>query len=1101
MHLASRRIRKYVTFAFILISVVSTQLVYAQDQETATLSGTVLDENGKPIPDAIIRFFGPEYTRGRTTTDSSGNFQLVVDREGEYDLFVVCNRSETPGVDYVPSYWETYLQLGSTSTFTFVLEKGASLYLDEELRFVESSNPADYFTFTVRRPNGDPLGGKYSVYTYGSRTSLGWLFGFDQRLVVVPADKEVIIEAYAEIEEPWVYHTFSIRPKTGHFKLSQGEMLRVDIREHTIDFNVASLRQMLDSAFSLLKDADYAGFLVTIERQDLLDAYGLIDASLLSVQKDLYDESFAELRRAYILTSRTLEGLQGLLQVGYQSALVLSLLFVFIASASSYLVSERENRVEMMAQGRKKLSFSLNLLIAILFYAVLFSSFYFSYPGCRLVPQTTLIPTAFVALILGQLVVARSPRAFSEKKGESHSIQHRSAIIAAFSMACRNLRRRKLRTVLTLANTMILIFAFITFTSISPGYGLVSQPLRPTISIDALLAVNIPVESGLPFSPLSSSFITWLESQPNVTLISPKAENMPTGITSPIGYLYSKSGERFHVQGIIGIVPSVEAEFTGINNTVTDGNYLQDDDHQGILMSSSFRERLNVGDRLYGLEKEFVIKGFFDESGLENLRDVGGQTFIPRYLDMSGVALPCSGDQVIIVIYDTALTLPGVVISRVCAQLENPSAEEYSDFAQMIALTREYEVYVSHPNSLYMLYVGGYVEEKGVGLLPFLLLLVIANISASMLGSVKERRDEIASLSSVGLNPTHIAALFVAEAAVIGFIGGGLGYLLGISGYRLAAVPLFGALQVREKASAEWGLIALLISGAASILASLIPSMQASTIVTPSLLRKWRIGGSERPTEAGRPWVIDLPIRLLPRELEPFTGFMLERLREGSSRTADKVDFVTGVRLEETSDSGPLRRLSFDYYPQPAVRSRNELVIEQVGSGHLNVKLLCLPVQNAEDAVRGSATHVRNFILEWNAKTFEVATPYDPSLGQLYNLVNTYDPTTLYIITADPDLMEKLDPLRNVLVIEGLRPPKFVISRVDPLDIEQCMKAAEELVSRADIVCVSGGPDALCTALAINAKIQKKTMCFVVDPRPMKLRMEDPFQVLKVVNM
>ena len=1101
MNSRSNHICGSVAFALIFILLLSTRLVHAQEQETATLTGMVVDENNEPIPNAMIRVVGPRYLRRQATTDSSGRFHVVVDREGWYSVYAMCNRSETPGVDYVPSVWETYLQLGSTATFTFPLERGASLHVDEELWFVESSEPVEDCTFTVTRPNGEPLGGRYSVYTYGSESYLFWLFGFSPRLVIVPADTEVVISATAEIDSPRVSRTFTIRGKTGHFKLSRGEALHVDIREHTLDFNVANLREMLDSAFSLLKDADYAGFLVTLERQDLLDSYGLIDSSLLSVKKGLYDESFAELRRAYILTSRTLDGLQGLLQVGYQSAFVLSFLFVFVASASAYLISQRESSVEMMAQGRRKLSFSLNLLTAVIIYAVLFSSFYFSYPGCRLVPQTILIPTALVALILGQLIVAASPRAFSEKKGESSSIQFRSAIIVAFSMACRNLRRRKLRTVLTLANTMILIFAFITFTSISPGYGLISQPLRPAIPVDALLTMNLPVESSLPFSPLSTSFITWLESQPNVTLISPKAENIPSGVTNPVGFLYSKSGERFYVQGVIGIVPSVEAEFTGINNTVTDGNYLQDDDHQGILMSSSLRERLKVGDRLYGFEKEFVIKGFFDESALENFRDVGGQTFIPRYLDIGGAALPCSGDQVIIVIYDTALTLPRVVISRVVVQLESPDEQEYSDFAQVIALTREYAVYISHPNSLHMMYLGGYVEEQGVGLLPFLLLLVTANISASMMGSVKERRDEIASLSSVGLNPTHIAALFVAEAAIIGFIGGGLGYLLGISGYRLAAAPFFGALQVREKASSEWGLIALLISGAASILASLIPSMQASTIVTPSLLRKWRIGGSERPTEAGRPWVIDLPIRLLPRELEPFTGFMLERLREGSSRTADKVDFVTGVRLEETSDSGPLRRMSFDYYPTPAVRSRNELVIEQAGSGHLDVKLLCLPAQNAEEAVRGAATYVRSFILEWNAKTFEVASPYDPSLSQLYTLVNTYDPTTLYIITTEPNLMERLDPLKSVLIMEGLRPPKFVISRVDPLDIEECMKAAKELVTRANIVCVSGGPDALCTALAINAKIQKKTMCFVIDPRPMRARTDDPFQVLKVVNM
>ena len=63
------------------------------------------------------------------------------------------------------------------------------------------------------------------------------------------------------------------------------------------------------------------------------------------------------------------------------------------------------------------------------------------------------------------------------------------------------------------------------------------------------------------------------------------------------------------------------------------------------------------------------------------------------------------------------------------------------------------------------------------------------------------------------------------------------------------------------------------------------------------------------------------------------------------------------------------------------------------------------------------------------------------------------------------------------------------------------MKTAEELASRADVVCISGEPDALCTALAINATIKKKTICFVIDPRPMKIRMKNPFRTLKIVNI
>ena len=1089
---------RYLVPTFIVIFLVSSQLLYVQGQKTATLTGTVLDENREPVRNAIIKVWGPGYFRDQARTDSSGSFQLLIIREGWYSVYATCDRSETSGVDYVPSLWETYLQLGSTATFTFTLERGASLYLDGELRFVESSKPADYCRFTVTHPNREPLSEKYSVYTYGSGTDLVRRFGLSEKLIVIPADTEVAIRVDARIPSPRIWHSFTIRGKPGYFKLSQGETLHVDGMEYVLDFDVEKTKQTWDSAFYLLKDAEHVGFLVSAERQDLLNAYSMIDASLLSMKKRSYDEAFANLRNAYVLSSGTIERLQGLIQISSQSALLLMPIFVFIASSSAYLITERKRSIEIFTQERKKFSLSINLLISILFYSILICTFYLAYPGCRLISQSVFLTATILALVMGQVAVTALPYAFSEKKGEGQSIQFGSAVIVAFSMACRNLRRRKLRTIMSLANMMILVFGFITFTSISAGFGLVTQSLRPSIPQHAILIRDKGEGPENPFLPLPSSFLTWLQNQPNITLISPKAESIPGG---SLGNLYTRSGKKFLIRGILGIVPSVEVNFTHVNEVIVSGDYLQDDDLKGVLICSSLNELLDVhvGDKLYGFDREFTIRGFFDEEAIETLKDVDGRLLIPRCVipGRDGI-VACSGDKVIIVNYNVSFSLPRVILSRVNVQLKNPSFQQYSEFARIIALNREYRVYVSHPNSLYLQYLGDYVEEKGVGLIPFLMILVVLNISAMMLGSVSERKNEIASLSSVGLNPTHISALFIAEAAVIGFIGGGLGYLLGMLGYRTALTTWFGALQVREKASAEWGLISLFLSGFTAIIASVIPALRASTIVTPSLLMKWSISKAVKPRETGQPWVLDLPVKLRARELEPFMGFIQKRIRESSMTGYSTTD----ISLKET-DRGPSKRLTFKYSEQPDLAwSRNELLIQRAeGKDYFEAKLLCTPSRDLEKAVRNTATHLRNLIFEWNAMEFEVATPFDPSLSQLYTLMNAYNPTSLYIGTTQPIPDEKMDSLRNRLVADGIRPPRIVISRVNPLDIEQSMKTAEELVSRVDVVCISGEPDALCTALAINATIQKKMICFVIDPRPMKVRIKEPFQTLKIVNI
>jgi hypothetical protein len=390
--------------------------------------------------------------------------------------------------------------------------------------------------------------------------------------------------------------------------------------------------------------------------------------------------------------------------------------------------------------------------------------------------------------------------------------------------------------------------------------------------------------------------------------------------------------------------------------------------------------------------------------------------------------------------------------------------------------------------------MAGYMEEEGVGMVPLLMSLVMVNIAISMIGSVRERKDEIASLSAIGLNPSHIAALFVAEATIIGIIGGGLGYLLGISGYRLASSSMLGALEVREKVSAEWGLTAIFLSVATAILASLFPSLKASTMVTPSLLRKWQIEEGEKPRKIGQPYVVDLPLKLMPREVDSFTGFMFNRMQGYS---------VTNIRKLTLVEKGSLKKIGFEYDVMNSGRTDNELVIQPKDGTQFSLVLYCTPAlpTQMDEAVHETASLVRKFLFEWNSITFEVATAYDSTLSQLYNLVNAYNPTTLYIVGAQLDIEQRLETLKQALVTKGIRIPRFIISQVDPFDVAKIMKVAEEVVSRADVICVSGEPPSVISALATQAARHKKIACYMVDKRPMEARVLNPFQDLKIENV
>jgi len=78
-------------------------------------------------------------------------------------------------------------------------------------------------------------------------------------------------------------------------------------------------------------------------------------------------------------------------------------------------------------------------------------------------------------------------------------------------------------------------------------------------------------------------------------------------------------------------------------------------------------------------------------------------------------------------------------------------------------------------------YIGSNYKTSVGGLAALLIPLFIAStiILNTMLGSVYERKKEIAVYNAIGLNPHHIGLFFLAESLVYGVIGSVGGYLIG----------------------------------------------------------------------------------------------------------------------------------------------------------------------------------------------------------------------------------------------------------------------------------------------------------------------------------
>jgi hypothetical protein len=131
--------------------------------------------------------------------------------------------------------------------------------------------------------------------------------------------------------------------------------------------------------------------------------------------------------------------------------------------------------------------------------------------------------------------------------------------------------------------------------------------------------------------------------------------------------------------------------------------------------------------------------------------------------------------------------------------------------------------------------------------------LIVLN---TMMGAVYERGREIAVYSSVGLAPSHIASLFIAEALVYATLGAMLGYLLGQSvTLYMARHDLMGGMFMNY--SSLSAIFSTVIVMATVMVSTIYPARQAAAMSVPDVTRKWKF-----PEPDGDDWHFDFPFTI-----------------------------------------------------------------------------------------------------------------------------------------------------------------------------------------------------------------------------------------------
>jgi len=114
------------------------------------------------------------------------------------------------------------------------------------------------------------------------------------------------------------------------------------------------------------------------------------------------------------------------------------------------------------------------------------------------------------------------------------------------------------------------------------------------------------------------------------------------------------------------------------------------------------------------------------------------------------------------------------------------------------------------------------------------LLAAVLAVGASSAASVIERRTEIGLMKALGAGSGTVGFLLAAEQLLLAFVGGGVGYSLGIVLARLLGQKIFGA---APEPSLIVFLVVIALAAGVTVLGSALPLRRASQYEPAPILR------------------------------------------------------------------------------------------------------------------------------------------------------------------------------------------------------------------------------------------------------------------------
>ncbi len=526
---------------------------------------------------------------------------------------------------------------------------------------------------------------------------------------------------------------------------------------------------------------------------------------------------------------------------------------------------------------------------------VLIAIIYQVHPAFQLTYSPMVVILAFFIIGLSLMVtliiffrfekeMARLQRRSSHKRPEE--ISRWKAFVAAFFLGVSNLRRRKLRTILTCSTLIILTFTIMSFTTIKSNRQENLLLFQPEAPYHGLLLKKLNWASMPPQATdiLVNSMQSLQHPAPRVWL---EAVDPSQTIHAPITY----GGNRADLQGLIGLSEN-EPYVTGLDSILTSGTWFTPGDRQAILLEQEMANRLGIQPghndtvRLWG--ESFTVIGTFSAELLERAVDLDGEPLTPVTFpeeagsNISEEELEAieSGDdirsfqsryrhvpasQIAIVPADTLLAAGGN-LKNVAVRPE--SSSELRNIASLLTDRFSLVIFSGDSNGVWLYNISDTLNYSGVPNIIVPLLISILIVLNTMISSVYERKGEIAVYTSVGLAPSHVAFLFVAEALALAVISVVLGYVIAqVCAAFFASTQLWDGITVNYSSLA--GVAAMILVILVVLISVIYPARVAAHIAIPDVNQTFTL-----PQPVNNSISVTLPFLMKYDEHESIGGFI-----------------------------------------------------------------------------------------------------------------------------------------------------------------------------------------------------------------------------------